>query len=138
MPELKLDDLAELLDRLTFLNGPHGSFQEWQHLEISLGKALACYDLALFYNDAEKCYMVRSDAKVRDEMKQARLLIKSILLVCPECQQTVTTSKGEQVLRADDPGIAERWAHVKKHGLTCPHCNAVFTLPTNPFDGKWK
>lgn len=70
-------------------------------------------------------------------MKVARIIIRSVQLVCPDCQQVITASNGEQTLHADGD-ISLRWEHVRKHGLTCPACHALFTLPPNPFTGKWK
>ena len=60
MDEIKLEELAPLLDKLAFLNGPYGSREDWRALKQSLASALERHCLALHYDDEADEYVVRS------------------------------------------------------------------------------
>ncbi len=56
-------------------------------------------------------------------------------LLCPECKQRITDTKGkERTIHVID--ISERWEELKHETWECPHCRAQFKLPSNTFAPK--
>lgn len=63
--------------------------------------------------------------------RTAKINVVAVQLACPQCQQIVTASNGEQTLRKDVAD--ERWELLQRKSYECLRCHTQFRLPANPF-----
>lgn len=62
--------------------------------------------------------------------KVARLIIRAIILACPDCGAYVRSSNGEATIR---PDASDKWDILTREPIQCDKCHAWFRLPANPF-----